>query len=232
MISPRQRSSPTARFAPLSTSKGCVTRGAGTRQTTSHTPRSRTSPFGDGPSGKCQRSRRPRHRSPRKSAGEQNIYSLCQPQPCPVCEDARTHHPFTNTQSTTKKQTPLRSNTSEPDSKQPSRIPWPQQALLPDDIGKYVVRYAESVTRLGWTDFVHRQRGRGYFAYLSEVKHPARRLLQQYKHHGAPVVLMTEEWSGSEGERLAALKREPHQSATEYAPFIRDEFSSIVEKGQ
>ena len=35
-----------------------------------------------------------------------------------------------------------------------------------------------------------------------------------------------------EGERLAALKRGPHQSATEHAPFLREEFASMVEKGQ
>ena len=74
-------------------------------------------------------------------------------------------------------------------------------------IGKYVFRNAEAVTRLGWTEFVRRQWGRGDFASLLEVKHPARRLLRQYKHRGAPVVLMTGEWL--EGERLVALKRGP-----------------------
>ena len=102
--------------------------------------------------------------------------------------------PSTNTQSTTtKKQTSLRMKTSEPDAKRPTCIPRPQQALLQDDIGKYVVRNAEGVTRLGWTNFVRRQRGLGYFASLPEVKHPARRLLRQYKHRCAPVVLMAGE---------------------------------------
>ena len=128
-----------------------------------------------------------------------------------------------------KKRTPLQSKTSEPDAKLPARIPRPQQAWLPDDIGKYAVRDAEEVMRLGWTDFVRRRRGRGYFASLLEVKHPARRLLRQYKHHSAPVVLMTGTWT--EGERQAELKRGPHRSATEHAPFLRGEFSSMVEKG-
>ena len=45
---------------------------------------SRTSPFGDGPLGQCRRLRRPRLRSPRKLAGDQNVCSLSQPQtpPC------------------------------------------------------------------------------------------------------------------------------------------------------
>ena len=43
-------------------------------------------------------------------------------------------------------------------------------------------------------------------------------------------MLMAEEWS--EGELLAALKRGPHKSATEHAPFLCEEFASMVEKGQ
>ena len=77
---------------------------------------------------------------------------------------------------------------------------------------------------------MRQQRGRGYFDSLSEVEHPARRLLQQYKHHGAPVMLMTGECL--EGEHLAALKQGPHKSATKHAPFLRNEFTSMVEKGQ
>ena len=125
-----------------------------------------------------------------------------------------------------KKRTYPRRKTSEPESKRPARIPWPQQARLPDDI----VRDAEEVSRLVWAEFVCRRRGRGYFASLSEVKHPACRLSGQYKHHGALVVLMTGSWT--EGERQAALKREPHRSAKEYTPFLREEFASMVEKGQ
>ena len=79
--------------------------------------------------------------------------------------------------STTKKQTSLRKKTYELDVKRPDRVPWPRQALLSDDISKYVVRDAEEVTRLGWIEFVRRQRGRGDFASLSEVKHPECRLL-------------------------------------------------------
>ena len=70
----------------------------------------------------------------------------------------RTHAlttPYTDTRSTTiKKRTPLRMKTSDPDAKRPTRIPWPQQAMLLDDIGKYVIRDAEAVTRLGWAEFV------------------------------------------------------------------------------
>ena len=120
---------------------------------------------------------------------------------------------------TTKKRQPLRMKTSEPDAKRPTQIPWPQKTKLPDDIGKYVVRDAEEMTRIGWTEFVCRIRGRGDFASLLEVEHPARRLLRKYKHRGAPVVLMTGE--RLEGERMADLKQVPYKSATEHAPFLR-----------
>ena len=62
------------------------------------------------------------------------------------------------------------------------------------------------------------------------MEHLTRRLLRQYKHRGAPVVLMTGGWT--EEELLAALKQGPHKSATEHAPFLREEFASMVEKGQ
>ena len=109
-------------------------------------------------------------------------------------------------------------------------IPWPTQALLPDDIGKYVARDAKEVERLGWAEFVRRRQGRGDFASLADVKHPARRLLRQYKHRGAPVVLASGSWT--EGERQVALKRGPHRSATEHTLFLRKDFASMIEKGQ
>ena len=77
---------------------------------------------------------------------------------------------------------------------------------------------------------MHRRRKRGDFATLSEVKHPSRSLLRKYKHHGALVVMMTGECP--EGERSAALKRGLHNSATKHDPFLRKEFTSMLEKGQ
>ena len=121
---------------------------------------------------------------------------------------------------TTKRQQLTRMKNSEPDAKRPTQIPQLQQVKLPDDIGKYVIRNTEEVTWLGWTEFLRRQWGCGDLASLSEVYHSARSLLRQYKHHGAPVVLMMGEWT--EGERLAALKWGPHKSATAHAPFLRE----------
>ena len=104
------------------------------------------------------------------------------------------------------------------------------QAELPDEIAKYVACDAGEVKRLGWTEFVRSQWGRGDFAFLADVKHPARRLLRQYNHRGVLVVLMLGSWT--EGERQAALKRGPRRSATEHTLFLCEEFSSIIDKGQ
>ena len=116
--------------------------------------------------------------------------------------------------------------TSEPAAKRPNRIPRPTQAKLPDDIGEYVARNAREVKRLGWAEFVRRQQGRRDFASLADVKHLVRRLLRQYKHRRAPVVLMLGSWT--EGEHQAALKRGPHRSATEHTLFLQEEFSSMI----
>ena len=121
--------------------------------------------------------------------------------------------PSTQSVTTTKKRQPTWMKTLEPDAKRPTRIPRPQQVKLPDEIGKYVVRNAEEVNRIGWTEVVRWQRGHGDFDSLSEVDHPEQRLLRQDKHPGAPVVLPTDKWT--EGGRLAALARGTHQSATE-----------------
>ena len=104
------------------------------------------------------------------------------------------------------------------------------QASLPDNIGKYVARNAKEVERLGWAEFVRRRQGRGDFASLTDVEHPERRLLRQYKHRGAPVVLASGSWT--KGERHAVLKRGPYRSATEHTLFLREEFASMIEKGQ
>ena len=105
--------------------------------------------------------------------------------------------PSSNTQSgtTMKKRQPTRMKTSEPDAKRPTRIPWTQQVKLSDDISKYVGCDADEVTRLGWVEFLRWRQVHGYYASLSAVEHLARRLLRQYKHRGAPVVLITGGWT-------------------------------------
>ena len=70
----------------------------------------------------------------------------------------------------------------------------------------------------------------GGFAGLGNLRHPAQRLLQQYKFRGAPVVLAGKELT--EDQRVAALQQGPHNSALEQTPFLRREFAYMVTKGQ
>ena len=111
-----------------------------------------------------------------------------------------------------------------------TKIAWPRQTLLPNDLGECISRDAAAVSHLGWEEFVQRRRGQGDFAGLGNLRHPARRLLRQYKFRGAPVVLAGKEWT--EDQRLAALKRGPHKSTLEQTPFLHREFASMVAKGQ
>ena len=69
------------------------------------------------------------------------------------------------------------------------KISLPRQTSLPNELGKLISRYATPVAKLGWEDFLKHRRGRGNFSRLGAFQHPARRLLRQYKHQGAPVVL-------------------------------------------
>ena len=110
------------------------------------------------------------------------------------------------------------------------RAPRPRQDTLPPDLGEFITRDSRLVRELGWEEFVARRRGRGDFADLLQVQHPARRLLRQYKHRGAPVVLADAEWP--EVRRQEALQRGAHTSTLEHIPFLKEEFASMVAKGQ
>lgn len=121
----------------------------------------------------------------------------------------------------------------EPERVPPISIPTPKQAPLMEvshELGKYVKADAALLKELGWTQFVQRLRTRSDFASLDEVHHPARRLLNFYKHRGAPVKLATEPWSA--GRVHAALSRGPHKSCAEYLDFLREEFVDMRSKMQ
>ena len=111
-----------------------------------------------------------------------------------------------------------------------TRIAWPRQNLLPDDIGECISRDAAAVSHLGREEFVWRRRVRGDFTGLGNLRHLTRRLLRQYKFWGAPFVLAGKECT--EDQRLAALQRAPHKSALDQIPILRQEFASMFAKGQ
>jgi len=81
-----------------------------------------------------------------------------------------------------------------------------------------------------WTDFFDRQRDpRGDWSNLRGLQHPAGHLLRHYQRLGVPVKMTTKQWTN--GQKTAALQRGPHKSAKEHVDFLREEFTSMMEKG-
>ena len=106
------------------------------------------------------------------------------------------------------------------------RVPAPG---LSQDLGKCIARDVELVQKLGWNNFVRQRRGRGDLS-VSNVPHPAARLLHHYKHHGAPVKLSSKNWTNSQLNR--AINRGPHQSCHQHLEFLEEEFQDMINKDQ
>ena len=104
-------------------------------------------------------------------------------------------------------------------------------ATISDELSKYIVRDSHLVATQGFEQFVHNRRYPGDFTDLHRIRHhPAHRLLRQYGHRGAPVVLSNAPWPTN--KVTAALERGPHKSATEYLEFLREEMVEMVKKAQ
>ena len=83
---------------------------------------------------------------------------------------------------------------------------------------------------LGWKEFVKRKRSGDDFGNLNKLPHHTRRLLRQYKHRGAPVVVKTEPWTSL--TLAEAVKRGPHKSCLDHIDFLEEEFVDMMDKGQ
>jgi hypothetical protein len=104
---------------------------------------------------------------------------------------------------------------------------------LSPELGKLQSRIEkdrELLENLGWEKFVKVKRTSDDFSDLSQVEHPARRLLRQYKHRGAPVVLATQPWSQLTLQQ--AVDRGPHKSCFEHVEFLMGELGEMLDKGQ
>ena len=101
---------------------------------------------------------------------------------------------------------------------------------LPTELGEYIVRDVKLLQQLGWRRFIRQRRPVSDFASLDNVQHPAKRLLNFYKHRGAPVKFSTPPWTRRQVKR--ALARGPHKSSLEYLDFLREEFVDMISKGQ
>ena len=102
--------------------------------------------------------------------------------------------------------------------------------IIPDDLGTLISRDLVVLHQCGWEALVTSRQARGDLSNLDNLRHPARRLLRQYKYRGAPVVLQTRPWT--QGRLQAALARGSHSSAEDHLEFLRDEFTDMVNQAQ
>jgi hypothetical protein len=101
---------------------------------------------------------------------------------------------------------------------------------VPKEIGEFIDRDARLLKMLGWRGLVNHRRPTGDLASLTNVHHPARRLLHLYKHRGAPVKFATPPWTRHQVQR--ALRRGPHKSCYKHLDFLNEEFIDMINKGQ
>ena len=106
----------------------------------------------------------------------------------------------------------------------------PAAVEISAELGTYVTRDVKLLKEMGWNSFVRHRRQRGDFADVAKLPHPASRLLQHYKAHGAPVKLATKPWKKHTVE--LALARGPHRSCMEHIDFLHEEFIDMINKQQ
>jgi hypothetical protein len=110
----------------------------------------------------------------------------------------------------------------------PSKPVRPPQLPSNEEFGKLVDRDSQLLETMGWEEFVRHRRSRGDFANLDSLRHPAKPLLQDLKHIGAPVQFSTPPWTPAQVQ--SALRQGPHKSAEEFADFLREELSVYIQK--
>ena len=102
---------------------------------------------------------------------------------------------------------------------------------ISQDLGTYIARDVKLFRELGWKGLVEQRRQQGDWNNdVGNIKHPAGRLLDHYKRHGAPVKFHTKPWTRARVE--AALKRGPHRSCHEHVQFLHEEFIDMIQKSQ
>ena len=101
---------------------------------------------------------------------------------------------------------------------------------LPPELGKYIERDVKLLQTLGWKEFVRQRRPTSDLGPMHRINHPAKRLLQHYKKHGAPVKFSTKPWSRQRIEQ--SMRRGAHKSCFEYLEFLEEEFIDMINKDQ
>lgn len=101
---------------------------------------------------------------------------------------------------------------------------------LPLELGKLIQRDVQLLQKLGWREFVRQRRPVSDLGSMKNINHPAKRLLQHYRKHGAPVKFSTKSWSRKQLHH--SLKRGAHKSCFEYLEFLEEEFIDMINKDQ
>ena len=111
-----------------------------------------------------------------------------------------------------------------------SRVVKKLKTQLPPELGKYIERDVNLLKQLGWKKFVRQRRPTRDLGPMDNIHHPAKRLLQHYRNHGAPVKLTTKPWSRERVKQ--SLKRGAHKSCFDYLDFLEEEFIDMINKDQ
>lgn len=101
---------------------------------------------------------------------------------------------------------------------------------MPPELGKYIERDVKLINTLGWREFVRQRRPTSDLGPMHSINHPAKRLLQHYRKHGAPVKFSTKPWPRQRIEQ--SLRRGAHKSCFEYLEFLEEEFIDMINKDQ
>ena len=111
----------------------------------------------------------------------------------------------------------------------PTKRQRPSTSAVPTELGKFIVRDAALIRKLGWATFVQQRRGRGDFTNL-QIKHPAASLLKTYKTHGVPIKFSNLPWSSAQLQQ--SITRGPHRSCYDHVDFLHEEFIDMIKKEQ
>ena len=100
---------------------------------------------------------------------------------------------------------------------------------LHDELGKMILDDVVALNKYPTlVEYFRARQGRGNFADLQRIQHPAKRLLRHIGSRGAPVLLTSSPWTTD--RRDDAVRRGPHKSAIEFQEFLRTEMADMVAK--
>ena len=124
---------------------------------------------------------------------------------------------------------PTRSTNRRGSHKSTSTTPINTRQIRNDRLGTLVSELTAALDKAtSWEDFVTTFRGRSYLSPdVSDIDHPARDLLAQWKDHGVPVNTSLQPWTTEQKDE--SIQRGCHPSANEHSEFLREEVSEFIE---